>query len=75
MNLSSTSKEMMGEHPDVQWAINYTAGQIGKWMEKHRDRCIAIGENTRLFKDEIVHKGCVPGYLPKFIPIEVAKLK
>lgn len=73
--LSIIEKEMIAEHPDVQWAMNYTAGQIGKWMEGHRNRCIAIGENTGLFKDEIVHKGCVPSYLPKFIPIEVAKLK
>lgn len=68
-------KNLMKEEPEVQWAMNYTAGQIGKWQEKYRDRCISIGEETGLYKDEMVAKNCVPSYLPKFIPIEVAKLK
>ncbi|MGB5419213.1 DNA alkylation repair protein [Algibacter sp.] len=66
---------LMKEEPEVQWAMNYTAGQIGKWQEKYRDRCISIGEETGLYKDEMVAKNCVPSYLPKFITIEVAKLK
>ncbi len=73
--LSSIEKNLLKEQPEVQWAMNYTAGQIGKWKEDYRDRCIAIGENTGLYKDEIVARGCVPSYLPKFISIEVAKLK
>ena len=66
---------MADEQPEVQWAMNYTAGQIGKWQEEYRARCISIGEKTGLYKDEVVSKGCTPSYLPKFIPIEVAKLK
>ena len=73
--LASIEKHIMNEQPEVQWAMNYTAGQIGKWDEKYRERCISIGENTGLYKDEIVPKNCTPSYLPKFIPIEVAKLK
>jgi len=73
--LSSIEANMADEKPEVQWAMNYTAGQIGKWQEAYRTRCIAIGEETGLYKDEVVHKGCTPNYLPKFIPIEVAKLK
>jgi len=73
--LSLIESNMATELPEVQWAMNYTAGQIGKWQEEHRERCIAIGERTGLYKDEIVLKGCTPSYLPKFIPIEVAKLK
>ncbi|MEQ9217874.1 MAG: DNA alkylation repair protein [Cyclobacteriaceae bacterium] len=73
--LSSIESNLLKEQPEVQWAMNYTAGQIGKWQEQYRDRCIAIGEHTGLYKDEIVARGCTPGYLPKFIPIEVAKLK
>lgn len=72
--LDSIEKNLMKEAPEVQWAMNYTAGQIGKWQEKYRDRCISIGEETGLYKDEMVAKNCVPSYLPKFIPIEVAKL-
>lgn len=72
--LKSIETHMTSEAPEVQWAMNYTAGQIGKWQEEHRDRCISIGEKTGLYKDEIVPRGCTPSYLPKFISIEVAKL-
>ena len=72
--LSSIEANLVAEQPEVQWAMNYTAGQIGKWQKAYRARCIAIGKKTGLYKDEIVAKGCTPSYLPKFIPIEVAKL-
>jgi len=72
--LASIEKNLMQESPEVQWAMNYTAGQIGKWQPEYRFRCIAIGENTGLYKDEVVAKNCTPNYLPKFISIEVAKL-
>ena len=73
--LTSIEANIIDEQPEVQWAMNFTAGQIGKWQEKYRTRCILIGEETGLYKDEIVPRGCTPSYLPKFIPIEVAKLK
>ncbi|WP_273567132.1 hypothetical protein [Maribacter halichondriae] len=73
--LDAIEKNLLKEAPEVQWAMNYTAGQIGKWQEEYRARCIAIGEETGLYKDEIVSKNCTPSYLPKFISIEVAKLK
>ncbi|NND34491.1 MAG: DNA alkylation repair protein [Saprospiraceae bacterium] len=72
--LRSIEANMADEEPEVQWAMNYTAGQIGKWQEEYRDRCISIGVKTGLYKDEVVPRGCTPSYLPKFIPIEVAKL-
>ena len=72
--LSAIEREMMTEPPEVQWAMNYTAGQIGKWQEKYRNRCISIGETTELYKDEVVAKNCTPNYLPEFIRIEVEKL-
>jgi 3-methyladenine DNA glycosylase AlkD len=75
MLLHDLETNMADEQPEVQWAMNYTAGQIGKWQEEYRTRCINIGEKTGLYKDEIVLKGCTPSYLPKFIQIEVAKLK
>ncbi|WP_452224763.1 DNA alkylation repair protein [Lacinutrix chionoecetis] len=73
--LDLIENNLMKEAPEVQWAMNYTAGQIGKWQEKYRDRCIAIGEKTGLYKDEMVAKNCVPSYLPEFIRIEAAKVK
>ena len=55
--------------------MNFTAGQIGVHVSELRSRCIAVGEKTGLYKDEMVSKGCTPNYLPDFISIEVGKLK
>ncbi|WP_229738898.1 DNA alkylation repair protein [Parapedobacter pyrenivorans] len=73
--LSLIEKRIASEKPEVQWAMNFTAGQIGVFQEEFRSRCIAIGEQTGLYKDEVVAKNCTPNYLPKFIAIQVAKLK
>lgn len=73
--LDQIEAKLLKEVPEVQWAMNYTAGQIGKWEDKYRKRCISIGESSGLYKDEIVAKKCTPSYLPEFIRIEVNKLK
>ncbi|MBM7839922.1 3-methyladenine DNA glycosylase AlkD [Alkalihalobacillus xiaoxiensis] len=61
------------EEPEVQWAMNFTAGWIGVYDEENRARCIEIGEKTGLYKGDHVSKGCTPNYLPEFITIEVNK--
>lgn len=71
--LSAIEANITQEKPEVQWAMNFTAGWIGVYDEKHRARCIKLGEKTGLYKDEIVSKGCTPSYLPEFITIEVNK--
>lgn len=63
------------EVPEVQWAMNFTAAQIGIFEPKYRARCITLGERTGLYKDEVVSRNCTPNYLPKFITMQVAKLK
>lgn len=73
--LSFIEKEIENEVPEVQWAMNFTAAQIGVYQQEYRKRCIALGERTGLFKDEMVAKNCTPNYLPDFINIQVAKLK
>lgn len=73
--LSAIEERMVKEEPAVQWAMNFTAGQIGTFDTEYRDRCIAIGEQTGLYKDEVVPRGCTPSYLPEFIRIQVGKLK
>lgn len=73
--LSFIEKEIENEVPEVQWAMNFTAAQIGVYQQKYRKRCIALGERTGLYKDEMVAKNCTPSYLPDFINIQVAKLK
>ena len=71
--LTAIETNIANEEPEVQWAMNFTAGWIGVFDEKYRKRCIQIGEKTGLFKDEMVSKGCTPNYLPEFIAIEANK--
>ena len=73
--LSLIEKEIENEEPEVQWAMNFTAAQIGIFQPEYRSRCIALGERTELFKYEVVAKNCTPNYLPEYIAIQVAKLK
>lgn len=73
--LSSIEQKIEKEHPQVQWAMNFTAAQIGIYEPEFRNRCIALGEHTQLYKDEIVAKNCTPSYLPDYIAVQLAKLK
>ena len=73
--LSAIESKIMKEKPEVQWAMNFTAGWVGVYDENYRKQCISIGEKTGLYKDEIVAKNCTPSYLPEFIRIEVDKRK
>lgn len=66
-------KDIGKEDPEVQWAMNFTAGWIGVYDAQYRNRCIAIGEKTGLYKNDKVSKDCTPGYLPEFIAIESKK--
>ncbi|MDO5510667.1 MAG: DNA alkylation repair protein [Weeksellaceae bacterium] len=73
--LQKIEQGILHEEPEVQWAMNFTAAQIGVFMPEHRERCIQLGLDTGLYKDEVVPRGCVPSYLPEFIPIQVSKIK
>jgi 3-methyladenine DNA glycosylase AlkD len=71
--LTKIEAKIAKEEPEVQWAMNFTAGWIGFYEKKYRNRCIALGEKTGLYKGEMVSKGCTPDYLPEFIAIESNK--
>lgn len=71
--LDALEKKISTENPEVQWAMNFLAGWIGVFDTPHRKRCIALGENTGLFRDEVVAHNCTPNYLPEFIKIEAGK--
>ena len=73
--LDSLERNMADAEPEVQWAMNFCAGQIGIHEAELRARCIKLGESTGLFKDEPVARNCTPSYLPEFISIEIAKHK
>lgn len=71
--LAKIEANIAKEEPEVQWAMNFTAGWIGVYERLYRDRCIAVGEKTGLYKGDMVSKGCTPDYLPEFISIESNK--
>ena len=71
--LDSLERDMEKAPPEVQWAMNYCAGQIGIHEPKFRARCIKLGKRLGLYKDDKVAKNCTPSYLPEFIRIEVEK--
>lgn len=71
--LTKIEANIANEAPEVQWAMNFTAGWIGVYEKKYRSRCVMIGEKTGLYKGEMVSKGCTPDYLPEFIAIESNK--
>jgi 3-methyladenine DNA glycosylase AlkD len=73
--LSTIEANIATEEPEVQWAMNFTAGWIGVYEKKYRNRCITLGEKTGLYKGEMVSKGCTPNYLPEFIAMESNKRK
>lgn len=73
--LFKIEKKIENEEPEVQWAMNFTAGWIGVYEKKCQDRCVALGEKTGLYKEQMVSKGCTPDYLPEFIAIECKKRK
>jgi 3-methyladenine DNA glycosylase AlkD len=73
--INAIEKGLATEVPEVQWAMNFTAAQIGIFQPEHRSRCIALGERVGLYKDDLVPRGCTPNYLPELISIQVAKLK
>lgn len=73
--LDLVEKHMASEEPEVQWAMNFCACQIGVFESKLRSRCIKIGTKLGLYKNEPVARNCTPSYLPEFIKIEVEKRK
>jgi 3-methyladenine DNA glycosylase AlkD len=71
--LTKIEARITKEKPEVQWAMNFTAGWIGVYEKQYRNRCVTLGEKTGLYKGEMVSKGCTPDYLPEFIAIESNK--
>ncbi len=71
--LNSLEAALATAEPEVQWAMNFAAGQIGVHDSQYRSRCIELGERIGLYKDDPVARGCTPDYLPAFIRVEVAK--
>src|SRR5690554_153079 len=71
--VAAIEQRIADEAPEVQWAMNFTAGWIGVFDKNYRKRCVEVGEKTGLYKGQMVSKGCTPDYLPEFIEIESNK--
>jgi 3-methyladenine DNA glycosylase AlkD len=71
--LDSLEDDMAHAEPEVQWAMNFCACQVGVHQPEFRSRCMKLGKALGLYKDDHVAKNCTPSYLPEFIRIEVAK--
>jgi len=71
--VTALEEHLENEEPEVQWAMNFTAGFIGIYELEFRPRCVALGKRLELFKEQKVPKGCTPNYLPEFIRIESEK--
>ena len=71
--LTAIETDISHEKSEVQWVMNFTAGWIGIFDEPYRERCIKLGEQIGLYKDEKVPKNCTPSYLPEFIRVQVEK--
>ncbi len=71
--MASLEMNMEKAEPEVQWAMNFSAAQIGIHEPNYRTQCIDLGERLGLYKDDPVPRGCTPDYLPEFIRIEAAK--
>ena len=71
--VETLERELATAHPDVQWAMNFCAGWIGIYQPEFRSRCVTLGEQVGLYKDDPVPRNCTPSYLPEFIRIEAAK--
>jgi len=71
--VESIEKNLADEQPEVQWAMNFCAAEIGIHDAQYRKQCIQMGERIGLYKEEKATKGCTTNYLPEFIRIEVGK--
>ncbi len=71
--LDRIESELASAPPATQWTMNFCLGEIGINFPEHRDRAIKIGEAVGLYKDWPLSKGCIPPYVPVWVPAIVNK--
>lgn len=60
--LDSLDADMASAEPEVQWAMNFCAGQIGVHEPRFRSRGIKLGEAVGFHADEHIAKNCSSSY-------------
>lgn len=71
--LQRIETELESADSRVQWTMNWCAASIGIEDETLRERCIALGERTGLYKEYPTPKGCTSPYLPSWIAAVAGK--
>ena len=71
--LARIESEMAGADPEAQWTMNNTLAAIGIHFPKHRNRAIAIGETSGIYRDYPVSKGCTSPFAPTWIQAMVSR--
>lgn len=71
--LDRIEKELPKAVPEVQWTMNNTLAAIGIHHPPLRPRALSIGEKVGLYRDWPVSKGCIPPYVPVWVPAMVQR--
>ncbi len=58
---------LLTESKQAQWMMNRFLATVGIYYETYRNEIIHIGETLKLFKDQVVPKGCTRAYIPEWI--------
>ena len=65
--LGRIESEMGNAASPVQWTMNFCLAGIGIHFPEHRERAIAIGDRSGVFRDYPVSKGCTSPFAPIWI--------
>ncbi|MBM3991527.1 MAG: DNA alkylation repair protein [Planctomycetes bacterium] len=71
--LARIEKELPNAAPEVQWTMNLALGNLGIHHAEFRARVLDFGEQLGLYRDWPVSKGCIPPYVPVWVPAMVAR--
>jgi 3-methyladenine DNA glycosylase AlkD len=71
--LARIEKELPKAAPEVQWTMNMALGNLGIHHAEFRARVLAFGAELGLYKDWPVSKGCIPPYVPVWVPAMVQR--
>ncbi|MFO7544435.1 MAG: DNA alkylation repair protein [Trueperaceae bacterium] len=65
--LDRIEAELTHAAPEAQWTMNNTLAGIGIHHAEHRERAVAIGERTGVYRDYPTPKGCTSPFAPIWI--------
>ncbi|CAG7600051.1 DNA alkylation repair protein [Leucobacter soli] len=66
--LDAVDAEILDAPERLQWAMNYTMGEIGIRHAEHRERVLEMGERLGVLRDYPTPPGCVSPFVPLWVP-------